>query len=108
IDVTDRLTDDQQHRLEVVVEKPASLTAGPDSPTVPGDHPTREVLAGFLPYVWGHLHGGIWQPVELITVDAVRVTDLAVRGTADGRISIDLETSESSAGRVVVLDPDGR
>jgi Glycosyl hydrolases family 2, sugar binding domain len=28
--------------------------------------PTNQTTAGFLPYVWGYLHGGIWQDVWLV------------------------------------------
>ena len=59
----------------VRVEKPASLTAGPDSPAVPGRFPLRQTLSGFLPYVWGHAFGGLWQEVQ------VRVTGPRRRST---------------------------
>ena len=26
----------------------------------------RDTLGGFLPYVWGHMFGGIWQDVALV------------------------------------------
>ncbi|HEU5102544.1 MAG TPA: glycoside hydrolase, partial [Roseiflexaceae bacterium] len=43
--------------LTARIEKPAGLTAGPDSAALPGRFPLRETLSGFLPYVWGHIFG---------------------------------------------------
>src|SRR5689334_5940813 len=68
--------------LLVRVEKPAGLTAGPDSARLPGRFPLRETLAGFLPYVWGHIFGGIWQDVRLYATGATTFEDVLVRGAA--------------------------
>jgi hypothetical protein len=94
--------------VTVEVEKPASLTAGPDSPAVPGRYPLRETLAGFLPYVWGHLFGGLWQPVSLVATGRSRIVDAWIAGHHDGRLSIEAELTGRSALRVTVTDPDGR
>lgn len=80
--------------LRVRVEKPASLTAGPDSANGPGRFPVRSTLAGFLPYVWGHSHGGIWQDVELVAEPSI-----SAWGTADGEVRVDAPAE--------VIDPDG-
>ena len=93
--------------LLVRVEKPASRTAGPDSPVVPGNYPVSETLSGFLPYVWGQVHGGIWQDVDLVLRGPVGITDVHARGSADGVIQVD--AGLTAPGRVVltVHDPDG-
>ena len=67
VEVTAAVTPGQRAELLLRVEKPASLTAGPDSAAVAGSFPLRETLAGFLPYVWGHIFGGVWQDVTLPT-----------------------------------------
>ncbi|GAA2103766.1 hypothetical protein GCM10009841_21140 [Microlunatus panaciterrae] len=107
IDVTDAVRDPGGHTLGVTVEKPASLTAGPDSAHVAGRYATREVLAGFLPYVWGRIHGGIWQPVELVVVSQTRVTGLDVWGDPDGLVSAVVATSRPARGRIDLCDPNG-
>lgn len=101
VDITDAIGAGE-FRLRVRVEKPASLTGGPDSPAVPGDHPLRQTLAGFLPYVWGHSHGGIWQSVTLHTGPA---RELAARGVSAGRIAV---SYSGPPAPVEVLDPSGR
>lgn len=93
--------------LRVRAEKPASLTAGPDSPAVPGNYPTRETLAGFLPYVWGHVHGGIWQPVELVVTGPSRLLDATAWGTPDGVVTVEAELDVASEVSVVIVDPGG-
>lgn len=50
-------------------------------------YPIPQVLSGFLPYV-SCAFGGLWQPVFLFTTGAVWLSDLWVRGTADGRIVV--------------------
>ncbi|MET0773668.1 MAG: sugar-binding domain-containing protein [Candidatus Limnocylindrales bacterium] len=93
--------------LEVEVEKPASLTAGPESPAVPGRFPMRETLAGFLPYVWGHMFGGIWQDVSLVVTGQVMIEQAHVTGDADGWVTIDATLSAPSQLAVAVRGPDG-
>src|SRR5262249_24089669 len=76
VDLTGRVSPGGEHELRVVAEKPASLTAGPDSPHVPGGYPTRESVTGFLPYVWGHVFGGLWQEVSVLATGPVRIRDV--------------------------------
>jgi hypothetical protein len=95
------------HRLEVIVEKPASLTAGPDSASGPGRYPVRSTLAGFLPYVWGHSHGGIWQAVEVVLTPALHITELDCWGDPDGGVHVVVTASGDTDGQVVVSDDDG-
>ncbi len=94
--------------LLVRVEKPAGLTAGPDSASLPGRFPLRETLAGFLPYVWGHIFGGIWQDVTLYATGATLFEDVLARSAADGRISITAVLSGPCAITLEIRDPDGR
>lgn len=75
----------------VEVEKPASLVNGPDSAHVSGGYPLRKTLSGFLPYVWGHALGGVWQAVKLVYDDEPRVKDVAVSGMADGKVTVLIE-----------------
>lgn len=107
VDITAQMSDGCSHELTVLVEKPASLTGGPDSDAVGGRYPTREVLAGFLPYVWGHIHGGIWQPVELIVADELRIVDLDAWGAAEGQLQIAVSTSIPALISVEVFDSAG-
>jgi hypothetical protein len=93
--------------LLVRVEKPAGLTAGPDSASLPGRFPLRETLAGFLPYVWGHIFGGIWQDVTLYATGATIFEDVLVRGAADGRVSVVATLSGPGAVTLEIRDPDG-
>ncbi|HWG85447.1 MAG TPA: hypothetical protein VNT60_08215, partial [Deinococcales bacterium] len=53
LELTGLLQPGSEREISLVVEKPASLTNGPDSQGVPGRFPLRETLSGFLPYVWG-------------------------------------------------------
>lgn len=94
--------------LLVRVEKPAGLTAGPDSASLPGGFPLRETLAGFLPYVWGHIFGGIWQDVTLHATGATIFEDVLARSAADGRISITAVLSGPGAVEIEIRDPGGR
>ena len=82
--------------LRVRAEKPASLTGGPDAPPVPGSYPTRETLAGFLPYVWGHVHGGSGRTCPRGDRPA-GVRRCARDGAPDGALSV--ETSLSGKAR---------
>lgn len=92
----------------VQVTKPASLTAGPDSPSFPGLYPLRETLAGFLPYVWGHAFGGLWQPVELYTTGPTYIEDAFIRADAQGHFTLDVTLSAPSPLHLQILDPNGQ
>ncbi|MFQ3682068.1 glycoside hydrolase family 2 protein [Roseiflexus sp.] len=94
--------------LLVQVEKPASLTDGPDSASLPGRFPLRETLAGFLPYVWGHSYGGIWQDVTLIASGATRFLDAWVHGTPDGHVFVEAELDGPARVTLELYRPDGR
>src|SRR5690606_2346999 len=73
VEITDVVERGQTAELTLQIEKPASLTAGYQSAYVPGNYPLRETAAGFLPYVWGHAFGGVWQDVWLVTTGAVAI-----------------------------------
>jgi hypothetical protein len=90
------------------VEKPASLSAGPASPALPGAYPLKETLAGFLPYVWGHIFGGIWQDVTLFGTGRVVFEHVHVQGDADGVVGVDITTSAPGEISLAILDPDGQ
>jgi hypothetical protein len=94
--------------LLVRAEKPAGLAAGPDSASLPGRFRLRETLAGFLPYVWGHIFGGIWQDVRLYATGTTVFQDVLVRSTADGHVSVAAELSAPGAVEIEIRDPDGR
>ena len=51
----------------------------------------RGALAGFLPYVWGHVFGGIWQPVTLRTTGPAVIDGVWIRGWVDGRVRVRTE-----------------
>ncbi len=97
----------ERAELLLRVEKPASLTAGPDSPAVPGRFPLRETLAGFLPYVWGHAFGGIWQPAALFATGPARLLDAHAKGGADGRVVLSYTLSAPAAVELAVFAPNG-
>jgi hypothetical protein len=107
LEITQHIRAGETMELTVTLEKPASLTAGPDSPPVPGRFHTRETLSGFLPYVWGHIFGGLWQEVWLEASGRVVLEDVWVRGAADGQIQIEVQTSAPSPVRLEVLDATG-
>src|SRR5690606_24621342 len=92
---------------EVEVEKPASLSEGPASDPVPGRFPLKETLSGFLPYVWGHMFGGIWQDVWLEARSQITVVDAHIRGSADGSFSAEVQLSEAAPVRLEVISPSG-
>lgn len=94
--------------LLVRVEKPASLTAGPDSPHLPGRFPQKETLSGFLPYVWGHMFGGIWQDVWLEATDRVVIEDLCIRADHAGNIRGEVRLSEEAEVELEISDPNGK
>jgi Glycosyl hydrolases family 2, sugar binding domain len=109
IDITNHVRAGQSYELLVVVEKPAALSAGPDSASLTGRYPLRGTLAGFLPYVWGQLFGGIWQDVTLVTRSAMKITELVVLGDANGQIQIELMLEGASADiHVIIADSSGR
>lgn len=108
IDVTGMVEPGRSAELTLRASKPASLTGGPDSRPVPGEYPVRETLAGFLPYVWGHSHGGVWQPVELLVSGPSAFRDVDVAGAADGRLSVRADLLAPGEVTVQVHDPDGR
>jgi hypothetical protein len=108
VEITNVVRPGDSAELLVRVEKPASLTAGPDSAAVPGSFPLRETLAGFLPYVWGHAFGGIWQDVELIATGQVIFEDVHVRGQPDGRVRVEARLSAPGRVTLSLLDIDGQ
>lgn len=108
MEITDAAAAGAECELLLRVEKPASLTAGPDSPSAPGRFRLRETLAGFLPYVWGHMFGGVWQPVELFATGAARFEDVLVRGAADGTVEITATTSAPATVQITIFDPEMR
>jgi len=87
------------------VEKPAGLTAGPDSARLPGRFALRETLAGFLPYVWGHIFGGIWQDAELVGTGQTVFQDIRIQGSADGRVLVEATTSTPTEVTLELRDP---
>jgi hypothetical protein len=121
IEVGDRVTPGAAAQVEVEVTKPAGLRGGPEGAVVPGPFPLRETLSGFLPYVWGHVFGGIWQQVVLEASRGPLPYEVFARGAADGRYSLrvalhgarspDAGTDAASAAahvEVVVRDPEDR
>jgi hypothetical protein len=106
IEITDAVVPGEQAELLIQVEKPAGMQRGPSSPSLPGRFPLRETLAGFLPYVWGHIFGGIWQEVELVATGQTVFEDVYVRGTPDGRVVVEAELAGSAAGTLTITDPD--
>ena len=107
VEITSAVRPGHSSELRVRVEKPASLTAGPDSPAVPGSFPTRETLAGFLPYVWGHVHGGIWQDVECVVTGGAVFGDVTAWGTPAGVLTVDAPVSAPGTVTMSVTDPHG-
>lgn len=107
IDVSEALEPGARATLRVEVEKPASLRRGPASEPVPGRFPLKETLSGFLPYVWGHLFGGIWQDVWLEARGALEVRDAFLRTSADGRFTAEVALSASAACTLEILSPAG-
>jgi hypothetical protein len=107
LEITNLIQPGETVELLVQVEKPASLTAGPDSPHVPGKYLLRETLSGFLPYVWGHAFGGIWQDVGLYATGDRHLGDVWVRGNPDGQVRATISVSSPGPVRVVISDPNG-
>lgn len=89
------------------IEKPASLSGGPDSAAVPGRFPTREVLAGFLPFVWGHLFGGPWQSACLEATSGPVLTECHACGDEEGNYLFEGRLSEAGEAELSLFGPDG-
>jgi hypothetical protein len=106
-EITAAVTPGEEAEIRVLVEKPASLTHGPDSKPVPGSFPLRETLSGFLPYVWGHMFGGIWREAWLEPSSAVVLEDLCVRGDAQGGVRAEIRCSAETDIKLDVFDPEG-
>ena len=109
VDATEHLVPGRTAVLEVEVTKPAGLVDGPDGPVIAGPFPMRETLAGFLPYVWGHVFGGLWQRVHLEASLAPVPVEVSARGAADGGYAVVVRFDASVDGGfdVVVRDPSG-
>lgn len=107
IELGDAALPDAENELLVRAEKPGSLAGGPDSARLPGRFALRETLAGFLPYVWGHMFGGIWQGVELLAGGRAVFTDVAARGTPDGQVAIEAHTSAPATITCAIYDETG-
>jgi len=107
LELTDLLRPGAPAELLLRVEKPASPTGGPDAPSVPGRFPLRETLAGFLPYVWGHSFGGIWQPAWLRASGPAHLLDACARGAPDGQVEVACVQCGPGPLRLTLLDPDG-
>lgn len=106
-ELTSLVAPGQPAELLLRVEKPADLTAGPDSPTVPGRFPLRETLAGFLPYVWGHTFGGIWQHATLSVHGPAHLLDACIHADANGHTILAITTDQPAAVAIDLLDPHG-
>lgn len=107
VDVSGLLDPGKPAELEVEVRKPAGLVAGPDSEQLPGPFPLRETLAGFLPYVWGHVFGGIWQDVSLRGTGGPGVLEFFGRGDRHGTYDLSLVLTHEADVEIRVLDPGG-
>ena len=108
VELTEYITPGKQVELKLKIEKPASPTAGYQSPTVPGNFPLRETLAGFLPYIWGHAFGGLWQDAFFEITDAVALTDLSVTGRMDGTVRVSIALTAESQATLEIFDPSGK
>lgn len=107
VEVTGAVRQGERAELLVRVEKPASPTSGHGSTPVAGRFPLRETLSGFLPYVWGHVFGGIWQDVTLISTGQVAFGNVYVCGTAGGRVTVEAEISAPGTVSLVIASPNG-
>lgn len=107
LDVTHMLEPGVPATLRVEVEKPASLVKGPASGSVPGRFPLKETLAGFLPYVWGHSFGGIWQGVWLEARRGATVENAFVHAVANGRFTAEVTLSQAVVCILEVRSPEG-
>ncbi|MCX7993485.1 MAG: hypothetical protein N2651_07420 [Fimbriimonadales bacterium] len=95
-DITDALSAGE-NRLRIQVVKNGGAT-----------YPTPQVLSGFLPYV-SCTFGGLWQPVYLFETGAGWLTDLCVRGEADGSVMVQGELGGARPAdiQLTVYAPDG-
>ncbi|MDM7460283.1 MAG: glycoside hydrolase family 2 TIM barrel-domain containing protein, partial [bacterium] len=95
-DITDALRKGENH-LRLQVTKNGGAT-----------YPVPQVLSGFLPYV-SATFGGLWQPVYLFETGAAWLTDLSVRGAADGETTIQGELGGATPAelRLSIYDPNG-
>ena len=107
IEITDAVRPGEQAELLVKVEKPASLTEGPASKPLSGSFPLKQTLSGFLPYVWGHMFGGIWQDVTLCATGPVAIESASVRGSADGKVRADVRLNGTANVDVDIRDARG-
>jgi hypothetical protein len=106
LEITDAVRAGDAAEILVKVEKPASLTEGPSSKPVPGNFPLKQTLSGFLPYVWGHMFGGIWQDVSLYSTGDAFIRHFWVRGDQNGHCFAQIELSKSPRLRLTIRDPD--
>lgn len=70
LEITEAVQGRPEFELLVRVVKPGGAT-----------YPTPQTTAGFLPYVWGYLSGGIWQEVALERTGPVRLPEYPVMMT---------------------------
>jgi len=108
VEMTSATAPGSDAEITLRVEKPAGLSAGPDSARLPGRFPVRETLAGFLPYVWGHMFGGVWQDAELIATGQTVFEDIRIQSGADGHVMIEAITSAPAEITLELRDPDGK
>jgi len=108
VEITGLAQPGNEAELLICVEKPASLTGGPDSAYLPGRFPLRQTLSGFLPYVWGHAFGGLWQPVRLEATGEGIIENPFIRGEPDGRVQIQVNCTPGGRLRLSIVDPQGR
>lgn len=106
-DISDAITPGQMAEIRIQVEKPAGLTGGPDSAAVPGRFPLKETLSGFLPYVWGHIFGGLWQAARLEATGPVVFEELTVWGDAGGHFRAEVRCSDQATLSLHLFDPAG-
>lgn len=107
VEISAVVTPGEAAMLLLRVEKPAALTSGPDSNSLPGRFPLRETLAGFPPYVWGQIHGGVWQEVTLVAAGAAHFQDTWVHGTPDGHITVEALLDAPARVTLELYRPDG-
>jgi len=106
-EVTGAVAPGRVAEILVKVEKPASLESGPSSPAVPGNFPLRETLTGFLPYVWGHCFGGIWQDCRLEATGEVVIEKMSVRTGEHGGVLAEIGCSGVADVRLEIIGPSG-
>ncbi|HWQ13525.1 MAG TPA: glycoside hydrolase [Roseiflexaceae bacterium] len=107
VEITSDVAPGAPFEVRLRVEKPASLSAGPASPPLPGAFPLKSTLSGFLPYVWGHMFGGLWQPAVLASTGAVVFEEASARGTPDGQVEISAALSAPARVSLELYGPDG-